>query len=216
MAMIDQLKTIGIEKGKPFNPDAEVTADSERRHRVKRMPGWITNTRRSIPPPPSILTVTGQLPASKDLIKARDEPFRGYRMLIRSTAVASPIPMAFFSRQASRSGQYYLFAIRDKDGKPFDGANSYRLHVPPNVPVKQYWSVTAYDRATHGADSRHEVVEPFVADAGPAEECRWFGRYLLRVSSRRTGKESNWVPTSAERKVRSALPSLRSGEAALR
>jgi hypothetical protein len=26
---------------------------------------------------------------------------------------------------------------------------SYRLHVPPNAPVQQYWSVTAYDRETH-------------------------------------------------------------------
>ena len=30
-AMIDQLKSIGIEKGKPFNPDAKTQADPQRR-----------------------------------------------------------------------------------------------------------------------------------------------------------------------------------------
>ena len=40
-------------------------------------------------------------------------------------------------------------AIRDKDGKAFDGGKTYRLTVPANAPVEQYWSLTAYDRQTH-------------------------------------------------------------------
>jgi hypothetical protein len=39
-------------------------------------------------------------------------------------------------------GQAYLGSFRDKEGHAFDGAKSYRLHVPPNVPAKQFWSVT--------------------------------------------------------------------------
>lgn len=31
----------------------------------------------------------------------------------------------------------------------FEGGKTYRLRVPPNAPVEQYWSVTAYDRQTH-------------------------------------------------------------------
>ena len=46
-------------------------------------------------------------------------------------------------------GQYYLINIKDKDGESYDGAKNYKLHVPPNVPVEQYWSITAYDRVTH-------------------------------------------------------------------
>jgi hypothetical protein len=30
------------------------------------------------------------------------------------------------------------------DGDVFDSSRIYRLNVPPNVPVEQYWSVTAY------------------------------------------------------------------------
>jgi len=45
-------------------------------------------------------------------------------------------------------GQAYLSAYKDKDGNWLDGANTYRLHVLANPPVKQFWSVTIYDIST--------------------------------------------------------------------
>src|SRR4029077_19795306 len=38
----------------------------------------------------------------------------------------------------------YLGAYKDKGGKWLDGGTSYRLRVPPNPPVKLFWSVTVY------------------------------------------------------------------------
>src|SRR5260370_14155985 len=55
---------------------------------------------------------------------------------------------AFFSPKHVGEGQFYLMNIADKDGKPLDGGSTYRLPVPANAPVKLYWSVTVYDRAT--------------------------------------------------------------------
>ena len=49
-AMIDQLKTIGIEKGKPFNPDAK-TRRSWTTPRAKRMPGSICKYEGVFSPP---------------------------------------------------------------------------------------------------------------------------------------------------------------------
>ena len=45
-------------------------------------------------------------------------------------------------------GQAYLAAYRDGKGEWLDGSKAYRLHVPPNLPAKQFWSLTAYDVAT--------------------------------------------------------------------
>jgi len=46
-------------------------------------------------------------------------------------------------------GQFYLMTIKDQKGNSFDGSSTYRLTVPANAPVRQYWSATVYDRATH-------------------------------------------------------------------
>ena len=34
------------------------------------------------------------------------------------------------------AGQFYLINIKDRDGNSYEGGKTYRLHVPPNVPVE--------------------------------------------------------------------------------
>jgi hypothetical protein len=46
------------------------------------------------------------------------------------------------------AGQVYLEAQKDGDGDWLDGGRSYRLTIPPDVPMKQFWSVTVYDNDT--------------------------------------------------------------------
>ena len=45
-------------------------------------------------------------------------------------------------------GQAYLGAYTDKAGAWLDGGKNYALHVPPNPPAKNFWSVTVYDSQT--------------------------------------------------------------------
>jgi hypothetical protein len=47
------------------------------------------------------------------------------------------------------AGSQYLWTPRDAAGAYLDGARDYRLHIPPDIPAKNFWSVVAYD-----ADSR--------------------------------------------------------------
>ena len=42
-------------------------------------------------------------------------------------------------------GSAYLGAYKDKNNQWFDGSRTYRLHVPPNPPAKNFWSLTVYD-----------------------------------------------------------------------
>jgi hypothetical protein len=45
-------------------------------------------------------------------------------------------------------GQVYLESAKDSGGNWLDGGKTYRLHVPPDAPVKQFWSFTVYDNET--------------------------------------------------------------------
>ena len=96
------------------------------------------------------------------------------------------------------AGQFYLIAIRDKSGAPLDGSKTYRLNVPGNVPVKQYWSVTAYDRDTHALilnvsrASRSSRIPDLKKNADGSVDI-YFGPKAP------AGEDSNWVPTDPKR-----------------
>ena len=86
--------------------------------------------------------------------------------------------------------------IVDKEGQALGGGSTYRLTVPPNAPVKLYWSATAYDRATHALirdlpwSSRASNTPGLTKNADGSVDV-YFGAKVP------AGKESNWVPTKA-------------------
>jgi hypothetical protein len=102
---------------------------------------------------------------------------------------------AYFSPKHLGAGSFYLLTIADKDGRLLDGGTTYRLAVPANAPISQYWSATVYDRATHGPirnarwPSRSSQTPGLQKNADGSVDV-YFGPKAP------AGKESNWVPTS--------------------
>jgi hypothetical protein len=45
-------------------------------------------------------------------------------------------------------GSQYAVAVVDSKGAPLDGDKTYKLHMPPNIPAKDFWSFTVYDNQT--------------------------------------------------------------------
>ena len=45
-------------------------------------------------------------------------------------------------------GSQYLMAGRDSNGKPFDGARTYKVKLPKGIPAEAFWSLTLYDNQT--------------------------------------------------------------------
>ena len=41
------------------------------------------------------------------------------------------------------TGSFYFGTFHDHGGKPHEGGSNYRLHVPAEVPVREFWSATA-------------------------------------------------------------------------
>jgi hypothetical protein len=88
----------------------------------------------------------------------------------------------------------YLGAYKDKDGEWLDGGRSYRLRVPPNPPIKLFWSVTVYD-----ADTRALILnDQKVADRSSRMDLRKNDDGSVDIycgPKAPAGFEKNWIPT---------------------
>jgi len=90
----------------------------------------------------------------------------------------------------------YIYATRDMDGTPLEAQSSYKLHVPANVPAKQFWSLTAYDAKT--AVFFENVVSPDISSLGKGLQYNKDGSIDLYVGPKSPkGKENNWVETNS-------------------
>jgi hypothetical protein len=194
-AMIDQLKSIGIEKGKPFHPDE--TTQSLLSAAAGEAHAWL-DLKYETMFSPYYEGHRWAFPILPEVIEGLQTQFANpdsYPIDGRGVTYM----MAFFSTKHSGVGQFYLMTIKDKDGQNFVGANTYRLTVPANVPVNQYWSATVYDRATHAlirdmARAGRSSQSPGLQTNADGSVDIYFGPEAPE------GKESNWVPTSTDGK----------------
>ena len=188
-SMIDILKTIGIERGKPFSPDA--TTQRALDEAIKEAHLWLDSLIDTLPP---------FNPGARWFFPITEEMHQNV-MSFWHTPDSFPIDargmaysLAFFSAKHVGEAQYYLMTTSDREATPLQGNTSYRVRVPPNVPVTQYWSMTVYNRATHS----------FIRNA------RWVGRSSQTPGLQKNAdgsvdlyfgpkapatRESNWIPT---------------------
>ena len=95
-------------------------------------------------------------------------------------------------------GQAYPWVAKDADGDIFDGGKKYKMHLPPNIPAKLYWSVTAYDRQTHALIVG--MSRPSLASNANGVQKNADGSTDVYFGPKApAGKTSNWVPTDPKR-----------------
>ena len=105
--------------------------------------------------------------------------------------------LAFFSAKHLGESQCYLLCGRDKTGKTLEGKTTYRLRVPANAPVTQYWSVTVYDRETHAFIRRSKRAGR--SSQTPGLQTNPDGSADIFFGPKPpAGKKSNWIPTDAK------------------
>lgn len=191
--MIDYLQTLGIAQGQAFGPDARTQALFDEAAREART--LLDARYEAIFSRPYFDNTHWALPASQPVIEGQQSGYAApdaYPIDDRGMSYS----MAYFSSKHLGTGQFYLMAIKDSAGQPFDGGSTYRLTVPANAPVSLYWSATVYDRATHALirdkpwSSRSSLSEGVQTNADGSVEI-FFGPEAP------AGRETNWIPTSA-------------------
>jgi hypothetical protein len=193
-AMIDQLNSIGIEKGKPFNPDQKtqhILNDAAREAHA-----WLVARYEASFSSPYYQRGHWARPGSRELLEGQATFFAKpdvYPVDVRGVTFS----YAYFTPKHLGAGSSYLLTIADKDGRLLDGGTTYRLNVPANVPVTQYWSATVYDRATHAPIRNAQW--PSRSSHTPGLEKNSDGSVDIYFGPKASaGKESNWVPTSTD------------------
>src|SRR5262249_11204599 len=188
LVAMGQLRSLGIEKGKEFTPDAamravlkDAAAEAQKLFidaTTTITPYWPNSNWGS-----SGYFITGAQTAftfqTADLLKVDD---RGARFFFACAGPKTP-----------GAATLYLMNSRDRTGPLLDGSESYHLRVPPGVPAKQFWAVTVYDLETAAfiRESPKTEINSYQDlqknDDGSVDI--FFGP---KVPS---GKESNWIYT---------------------
>ena len=91
-------------------------------------------------------------------------------------------------------GSQYALATVDSEGRALDGAASYKLTLPANVPAKDFWSIVAYDNQTRSMLQTDQQFPSLNSDRGvkinsDGSTDVYFGPEAP------AGKESNWIQT---------------------
>jgi hypothetical protein len=139
-----QMQAIGIEKGKPFQPDDKTrTLLSE----AARLGGAMARANTYASSSPGVFYYPNRqwqgIPEGMTYTFSRDgAPQIDARNNVYYMAAGnSPAMMEKHVGQGSQ----YLWTYRDADGNFLSGAKTYRLHILPNIPANNFWSVVVYD-----------------------------------------------------------------------
>lgn len=188
------LAAIGMEKGKPFAPDA----------RMKKIL--------------SEAAAVGNATARALLFDTREQesyfypnsywhsPFVGgsHEFLRNGTRLLDARSMFFYtatmvtpamSRKMVGVGSQYGYSANDAQGLSLDGGKTYKINIPANPPVKNFWSLVVYDTQTRSmlqTDQAFPSVDSqktgMLKNADGSTDV-YFG------PSAPKGQENNWIQT---------------------
>ncbi len=189
-----ELAELGIEKGKPFNPDTRLKSILEKAavsgNAIMRVQAFADRRETRIVWKDRqwewavLRYADGKFDTENYVdLYAREKWF--YQAQIESPAMFNRAPGA---------GSLYWLGLKDKAGAYLDGSKTYKLNVPLPVPGKLFWSITIYDNET-----RSEIA---------AEQNKAALRSLFELKDKTglsvdlyfgpkapTGKEDVWIQT---------------------
>ncbi len=202
--MMGMLKSLGIEPGKPFAPDeksrkamrqAAIDAWFYLQHWFDNIPTdrlyWPDRHYASLLMADKNRTFTFVNEDSIDLIDRAAEYFW-----------CTYMPKVLSDTPATQ----YLMAMADKNGKPLEAGKLYKLDIPAEMPVKQFWALSVYNRATMSfiySDSNRTTLSSYDLDKMKKNAD---GGVTIYVGPKPpAGLEANWIPTAGKR----PLPAMR-------
>jgi len=197
------LASIGIEKGKPFNPD-------DRMKGILKDAVAIANaTARALAfrPRSETIYIYGDESAWFTAFDGGSYQWlhndgnggrnKDARTLFFYIATVNTPAMVL---EMIGAGSQYALAALDSKGRYLDGAQDYKLTIPSDVPAKDFWSLVVYDPQTRSMlqtdqpyPSKNNERNRDLVKNDDGSTTIWFGPEAPE------GRESNWIQTVPEK-----------------
>ncbi|MCU4156090.1 DUF1254 domain-containing protein [Carboxylicivirga sp. A043] len=199
------LASIGIEKGKPFNPDERMkrilTDAVAIGNATARSIVWYPRTSGSVDnmsgikvfPDSNSAWIMGFLDKNvffngKDgkTMNSDARVMFHYSYTAVTPAMAVTIPGV---------GSDYAIAYVDENKLPMDGSKTYKIHIPKNPPAKDFWALTIYDTQTRSMLQTDQVL-PSVGSQDEGLLQNEDGSYDIFFGPKAPdGYDNNWLQT---------------------
>lgn len=192
--VLGSLAAIGIKKGKEFAPDARMQAILKE---AAKIGSAIVRTQMAKPRTDYLYKFKGTQWLNPLAYKSYLFEHEGARLLDARSAFhfyATGITPAM-SMKIIGKGSQYAIAYSDENGNTFDGSKTYKFHVPPNPPMKDFWAFTIYDNQTRSmlqTDQQFPGVDSGKKGLIQNEDGSW-DIYIGPKAPE--GMENNWIQT---------------------
>ncbi len=195
--ILGQLAAIGIKKGQPFKPDArmkKILADAA------NVAAVTVRTLASRPRddmyyyyPGEGVWTTPFIGGSYQFIDKNNARYLDARAYFHfyATGITPAMTQAPYGK-----GSVYAVAYMDSKGEALDGTKAYKVHVPPNVPGKSFWSFTLYDNQTR-SELQTDHQFPGIDSNKKGLKKNKDGSYDIYFGPKASkGQEGNWIQTA--------------------
>lgn len=202
--MFGMLRSLGIERGKPFAPD-DVTKKAMRQAAIDAwfyLQHWFDNM-----PKEKFYWPDRQYASLLMSDENRRFTFEYEDSIDLIGRAAEYYWCTYMPKELSDSpATQYLMAMADRSGNPLEAGKLYKIDVPAKMPVKQFWALTVYNRATMSfiySDTNRTTLSSY--DLDKMKKNKDGGVTIYVGPEAPAGQESNWIPTAGKR----PLPAMR-------